>query len=72
MSAAPFRSSPKRYTFRPPASCRAARLAWDTLAKDNAIKSMGLLDGLWMCETVLGDTDYVEAGLIRQRTERRP
>ncbi len=68
MTYAAFRTSRKKYTVRPPASCKAARWAWDLLVEDSPIRSLGLIDGLWMCERKNGETDAVGAQEARWAT----
>lgn len=67
MTLAAFRFGRRTDYTRPPARCRAARYAWDLLAP---LKSMRLVDGLWMGERPDGSLDDVEASLVRQRTRR--
>lgn len=72
MTYAAFRTSPKRYTRRPPAANQAARLAWDCLTENGSreIVSMGLLDGLWICELPDGSLGDVEADWIASLTPK--
>lgn len=55
-----FRTSDKKYTARPPANCRTARLAWDTHARKGSIVWMRLLDGYWGAERPNGNIDEIE------------
>lgn len=72
MTYAAFRTSPKEYRSRPPARCRAARVAWDVLSQDGPIKRMGLIDGQWMCQRPGGSWDEVEAqGVLHRLREGR-
>ena len=68
MTYAAFRTSDKMWRSRPPANCRAARLAWDMLADDGPVATMRLVDGLWMCQREKDGhvADEVDATLIRQ------
>ena len=59
------RSSDKFYRERPSSRHKAARMAWDHLAKRGDIDSLRLLDGLWMCKRPDGTLDDVEAVVIR-------
>jgi hypothetical protein len=55
-----FRTSHKRWTSRPPASCWSARKAWDHHAKRGPILWMRLLDGYWGACRPDGDIDECE------------
>ena len=68
MTYASFRTSYKRYTQRPSSNCKSARYVWDFLIVRGEIKSMGLLDGLWICERIDGSTDEIEASLVLYET----
>jgi hypothetical protein len=62
-----FRTSDKFYTTRPPANCKAARVAWDVLAAEGPMLSMRLLDGYWMCKRSAdpqADMDEIEATVV--------
>lgn len=55
-----FRTGTREYRARPPSGCRAARRAWDILAKDGLIVWMTLLDGYWGCERPDGSISEIE------------
>lgn len=67
MTYAPFRTSYKKYTSRPPANCRSAREAWDLHAKDGPIVWMRLLDGYWGAERPDGSIDEIENTFVQGR-----
>lgn len=66
-----YRTSYKRYTSRPPSSCRAARAAWDIhveKAKElnkGAVVWLQLLNGYWGAKYESGDLREIEnCGLV--------
>jgi len=65
-----FRTSQKHYYSRPPASSKAARIAWDVLSTEGELVSMRLLDGMWMCKRKDGKMDEVDASYVRGRVEQ--
>ncbi len=70
-----FRSSDKRYTARPPANCRSARDAWDSLSDParGAITCLWLDDGYWMAIFADGSNDDRENtfGVNREIRKRK-
>ena len=70
-----FRTSNTKYTSRPAANRKAARLAWDELSMEGPVLSMRLLAGLWMCERSedpLAPLDHIEAVVIARMVESLP
>ena len=59
-------SSPKRYTERPPANCRAARWAWDRLSKDGPILVLWLGEGYWTAQRDEDTYDSLDATVARR------
>lgn len=55
-----FRTGTRTYTERPPASCRAARAAWDIHIKNGPIKWIYLFDGYWGALRENGVIDEIE------------
>ena len=70
MTWAAFRTGSKVHTKRPARNERAARWAWDHLAKRGDIVDMKLIDGLWMCRRPDTELDSVEACVALECSER--
>jgi hypothetical protein len=62
---AAFRNGTRTYRGRPASKNRAARAAWDILAKEGEIVTLHLHDGYWCCQRPDGSWDDVENSLIR-------